>query len=191
MLSKNIEKLQELSKNAYFTLDDVAQTFGLQQDSARVFCSRYVKKGLLVRLKNNLYTTSWKWENLTRDDFFIIANIMQVPSYISLMSALAYYEVTTRRGGLIEAWAGGIVYNIRQADGCMKVSGHITTALSKLTVFIATKKRPGCGLPVFIGKYRFDADSLDLKKLDFNKLKKMIKNYPQKTKDTVKRLCRI
>jgi len=118
MLSKNIEKLQELSKNAYFTLDDVAQTFGLQQDSARVFCSRYVKKGLLVRLKNNLYTTSWKWENLTRDDFFIIANIMQVPSYISLMSALAYYEVTTQAQQSYQESIGqkrSIVYNVRQA----------------------------------------------------------------------------
>lgn len=198
MLSKNIEKLQELSRNAYFTLDDVAQTLGLQPDSARVFCSRYVKNGLLVRLRNNLYTTSWKWENLTRNDFFIIANILQVPSYISLMSALAYYEVTTQAQQDYQESIGQkrtIVYNVRQAvfsyvkmqrpyyNGFVKTEGF----------FIATKEKAFLDAAYLysFGKYRFDADSLDLKKLDFNKLKSMIKKYPQKTKDTVKRLCGI
>jgi predicted transcriptional regulator of viral defense system len=198
MLSKNIEKLQELSRNAYFTLDDVAQTLGLQPDSARVFCSRYVKNGLLVRLRNNLYTTSWKWENLTRNDFFIIANILQVPSYISLMSALAYYEVTTQAQQDYQESIGQkrtIVYNVRQAvfsyvkmqrpyyNGFVKTEGF----------FIATKEKAFLDVAYLysFGKYRFDADSLDLKKLDFNKLKSMIKKYPQKTKDTVKRLCGI
>ncbi|OQC53366.1 MAG: hypothetical protein BWX55_01137 [Deltaproteobacteria bacterium ADurb.Bin022] len=39
------------------------------------------------------------------------------------------------------------------------------------------------------GKYKFDVDSLDMKKLDIKKLRSIIKIYPQKTKETVKRLC--
>ncbi|HDQ04459.1 MAG TPA: hypothetical protein ENN23_07855 [Deltaproteobacteria bacterium] len=198
MLSKNIEKLQELSRNAYFTLDDVAQNLGLQPGSARVFGSRYVKKGLLVRLKNNLYTTSWRWENLTRKDYFVIANILQVPSYISLMTALAYYDVTTQAQQDYQesiCQKRTIGYNVRQAvfsyvkmqrpyyNGFVKTEGF----------FIATKEKAFLDAAYLysFGKYRFDADSLDFKKLDFNKLKSMIKNYPQKTKDTVKRLCGI
>jgi predicted transcriptional regulator of viral defense system len=198
MLSKTIEKLQILSRNAYFTLDDVAQAFGLQADSARVFCSRYVKQGLLVRLRNNLYSTTWKWENLTRNDLFVIANILQVPSYISLMTALAYYEVTTQAQQNYQesiCLKRTMVYNVRQAvfsyvkmqrpyyNGFVKTDG----------VFIATKEKAFMDAAYLysFGKYRFDADSLDFKKLDFNTLKSMVKNYPQKTKDTVKRLCGI
>lgn len=198
MLSKTIEKLQILSRNAYFTLDDVAQTFGLQADSARVFCSRYVKQGLLVRLRNNLYSTTWKWENLTRNDLFVIANILQVPSYISLMTALAYYEVTTQAQQNYQesiCLKRTMVYNVRQAvfsyvkmqrpyyNGFVKTNG----------VFIATKEKAFLDAAYLysFGKYRFDADSLDFKKLDFNTLKSMVNNYPQKTKDTVKRLCGI
>ena len=96
MLSKNIEKLQALSRKPYFTLGDVAQNFSLQPASARVLCSRYARQGLLIRFKNNIYTTTWKWEGLTRQDLFKIANVLQVPSYISLMTALAYYDVTTQ-----------------------------------------------------------------------------------------------
>ncbi len=44
MLSKNIARLQELSRKPYFTLDDVAQKFSLQLASARVLCSRYVRQ---------------------------------------------------------------------------------------------------------------------------------------------------
>ena len=123
---------------------------------------------------------------------------MQVPSYISLMSALAYYEVTTQAQQSYQESIGqkrSIVYNVRQAvfsyvkmqrpyyNGFVKTDGF----------FIATKEKAFLDAAYLysFGKYRFDADSLDLKKLDFNKLKKMIKNYPQKTKDTVKRLCRI
>ena len=91
MLSKNITLLQELSKKLYFTLDDVAQHFKLQPASARVLCSRYARQGVLVRVKKNIYTTIWKWESLTRLDLFKIANVLQVPSYISLMTALSYY----------------------------------------------------------------------------------------------------
>ncbi|MEN6421340.1 MAG: type IV toxin-antitoxin system AbiEi family antitoxin domain-containing protein, partial [Smithella sp.] len=79
MLSKNITELQELSRNTCFTLEDVAQSLGIQTASARVLCSRYVRQGMLVRLKNGFYTTAWKWENLNRQDFFKIANILQVP----------------------------------------------------------------------------------------------------------------
>ena len=54
-------RLRELSRKPYFTLGDVAQNFSLQLASARVLCSRYVQQGLLVRFKNNIYTTAWKW----------------------------------------------------------------------------------------------------------------------------------
>jgi predicted transcriptional regulator of viral defense system len=198
MLSKNMTELQELSRKTCFTLDDVAQRFGIQAASARVLCSRYVRQGVLVRLKNGFYTTVWKWENLTRRDLFKIANILQVPSYISLMTALAYYEVTTQAQSNYQesiCLKRSIVYNVREAVfNYVKVQDRYYDDFVKTDgIFIATKEKAFVDAAYLysFGKYKFDIDSLDMKKLDIKKLKGILKIYPQKTKETVNRLCRI
>ena len=198
MLSKNVAKLQELSKKPYFTLADVAQSFSLQPPSARVLCSRYVRQGLLVRFKNNIYTTKWKWEGLTRQDLFKIANVLQVPSYISLMSALAYYEVSTQTQNNYQesvCLKRSIIYNVREAVfSYVKLqSQYYGDFVKKDGIFIATKEKAllDAAYLFSFGKYKFNIDSLDMKKLELKKIKRLLKNYPQKTKETVKRLCGI
>jgi predicted transcriptional regulator of viral defense system len=198
MLSKNLTELQVLSRKTCFTIGEVAQSLGIQTASARVLCSRYVRQGVLVRLKNGFYTTAWKWENLSRNDFFKIANILQVPSYISLMSALAYYEVTTQAQNNYQesiCLKRSIVYNVREAVfNYVKVQARYYGDFVKTDgIFIATKEKAFMDAAYLysFGKYKFDVDSLDMKKLDIEKLRSIIKIYPQKTKETVKRLCGI
>lgn len=198
MLSKNITELQELSRKTCFSLEDVTQRLGIQAASARVLCSRYVRQGMLVRLKNGFYTTAWKWETLTRLDFFKIANILQVPSYISLMSALAYYEVTTQAQNNYQesiCLKRSIAYNVREAVfSYVKVHARYYSDFVKADgIFIATKEKAFVDAAYLysFGKYKFDVDSLDMKKLDIKKLRTIMKIYPQKTKETVKRLCGI
>ena len=196
MLSKNMAELQELSRKTCFTLEDVAQSLGMHTASARVLCSRYVRQGVLIRLKKGFYTTAWKWENLNRQYFFKIANILQVPSYISLMSALAYYEVTTQAQNNYQeniCLKRSIVYNVREAVfNYVKVQARYYGDFVKTDgIFIATKEKAFVDAAYLysFGKYKFDVDSLDMKKLDIKKLRSIIKIYPQKTKETVKRLC--
>ena len=196
MLSKNIAGLQELSRKPYFTLGDVAQNFSLQQASASVLCSRYVRQGLLVRFKNNIYTTAWKWEGLTRQDLFKIANVLQVPSYISMMTALAHYDVTTQAQNNYQesvCLKRSITYNVRDAVfSYVKLqSRYYGDFIKKDGVFIATKEKAFLDAAYLFsfGKYKFDVDSLDMKKLELKKLKSLLKVYPEKTKVTVKRLC--
>jgi predicted transcriptional regulator of viral defense system len=198
MLSKNMTELQELSRKTCFTLEDVMQRFGIQAASARVLCSRYVRQGVLVRFKNGFYTTAWKWENLTRRDLFKIANILQVPSYISLMTALAYYEVTTQAQNNYQesiCLKRSIVYNVREAVfNFVKVQNRYYGDFVKTDgIFIATKEKAFMDAAYLFsfGKYKFDIDSLDMKKLDRKKLKNILKIYPQKTKEKVNRLCGI
>ncbi len=198
MLSKNITLLQELSKKLYFTLDDVAQHFKLQPASARVLCSRYARQGVLVRVKKNIYTTIWKWESLTRLDLFKIANVLQVPSYISLMTALSYYEVTTQAQNNFQesvCLKRSISYSVREAVfNYVKLQPqYYGEFVKKDGLFIATKEKAFLDAAYLFsfGKYRFDLDSLDMRKLDLKNLKRLLKNYPQKTQDTVKRLCGI
>lgn len=45
-------KLQQFQE-VLFTLSDLADAMGIQRSSAKVFCSRYVAQGLLIRLKKN------------------------------------------------------------------------------------------------------------------------------------------
>lgn len=191
-------KLQELSRKDYFTVEDVAQSFGIQPASARVLCSRYVRQGLLVRLKNNFYSTVWRWENFSRRDLFKIANVLQVPSYISLMTALTYYDVSTQaQKNYLESIClkRSVAYAVKEtAFQYMKLQRRFYGDFVKINgVFIATKEKAFLDAAYLysFGKYKFDVASLDLKKMDFMKLEKQIKGYPQKTKDTVKRLCGI
>lgn len=198
MLSKSMNRLQELSRKPYFTLGDVAQTFSLQTASARVLCSRYVRQGLLVRFKNNIYTTVWKWEGLTRQDLFTIANVLQVPSYISLMTALAYYDVTTQAQNNYQesvCLKRSVAYNVRESVfSYVKLQNSFYgDFIKKDGVFIATKEKAFLDAAYLFsfGKYKFDFDSLDMKKLELRKLKSLLSVYPNKTKETVKRLCGI
>lgn len=193
-----MNRLQELSRKPYFTLGDVAQNFSLQPASARVLCSRYVRQGLLVRFKNNIYTTVWKWEGLTRQDLFTIANVLQVPSYISLMTALAYYDVTTQAQNNYQesvCLKRSVAYNVREAVFCyVKLQNRFYgDFIKKDGVFIATKEKAFLDAAYLFsfGKYKFDVDSLDMKKLELRKLKSLLSVYPNKTKETVKRLCGI
>ena len=37
-----------------------------------------------------------RWDTLENEEKFMLANLAQVPSYISLMTAMAYYGITTQ-----------------------------------------------------------------------------------------------
>lgn len=190
--------MQELSKKDYFTLDDVARQYGIGQASARVLASRYVRRGLLIRFKNNFYTAAWKWDTLTRRDLLKIANVLQVPSYISLMTALAHYDVTTQvQQNFFES-----VCQKRSVEYAVRDSIFRYTIISSRYyggfvrsdgLFIATAEKAllDAAYLYSFGKYKFDVDSLDMKKLDMKKLKSLLKAYPVKTKEAVKRLCGI
>ena len=43
--------LNYLSNKLFFSVDDLAETVGIKNESAQVLCSRYVKNGFFLRLK--------------------------------------------------------------------------------------------------------------------------------------------
>lgn len=88
-----------LNKWLYFKTDDLADILGLKKESSKATCSRYVKRGIIMRLKKDFYILREKWDNLGREEFFKLANFLQVPSYISFMTALSFYEITTQVQG--------------------------------------------------------------------------------------------
>jgi predicted transcriptional regulator of viral defense system len=198
MLSKNTLALQKLSRFPFLSPEDAADVLGIQLPSARVFCSRCVKRGLMVKLKNNYYVTSQKWENIRRDELFAVSNIIQVPSYVSFMTALSYYEVTTQvTRSLIEnsCIKRSIQYNIKGISfRYYKLNKkYYFDFIRKDGIFIATKEKAFLDAVYLysFGKYRLDFDSLDMKKIDKSRLLKLLKIYPAKTRKIVRSLCRI
>ncbi|GAI59050.1 unnamed protein product, partial [marine sediment metagenome] len=92
MKYNDIKKINKL----YFAYQDVAKILSISEGSARVLCTRYVKQKYLIRLKRNFYILKERWDNITPNKRLELANILQVPSYISLMTALSFYEYTTQ-----------------------------------------------------------------------------------------------
>jgi predicted transcriptional regulator of viral defense system len=164
----------------------------------RVLCTRYIRNGFFIRLKKNFYVLTERWENFSKEDFLKISNFLQVPSYISFLTALSLYEVTTQvQRDYFESVSlkRSVRFNIEGVTfSFYKLKKkYYFDFIKKDDIFIATKEKAFID-SVYLysfGKYKIDFSSLDLDKLDKNKIKKILKLYPQKTKNIVRKICGI
>lgn len=183
-------------KKPFFSLDDVVHTLGIQPASAAVLCSRYVNKGLLVRLKRGLYARTEQLENLGQQDLFRIANFLQVPSYISLTTALSYHGLTTQvQRDFFESIS---LKRTRKFE-----AGHLTFHYVKIRsdlykgfervegVFIAQPEK--ALLDSFylasIGRYSFDMSSLDLARIRGEVLENLFLLFPSRVRKFMEKCC--
>jgi predicted transcriptional regulator of viral defense system len=183
-------KILELSKikKLYFGYEEISRTLGITPQSARVSATRYVDQGVLVKIKRNIYIRKEKWKVLEREEKFILANLGQVPSYISFMTALDYYEITTQiQRNFIESAAVKRTKET-EVENTIFTYSKIKTNLyfgfkKEKDFFIATPEK--AFLDAFylksLGRYNFDIDSLDLSKLKRNEIRKLGKKFPVKT----------
>ncbi|MFH0948049.1 MAG: hypothetical protein V1833_03525 [Elusimicrobiota bacterium] len=193
----NQQKLESLNR-LYFTCKDVASVFDISYGSARVSCSRYVKNGYFVRLKRNFYVLAEKWKTLTEKDFYFVANMFQVPSYISLSSALSYYDVTTQiQQNFIESVA--IKRTIKKEIGKQifnytKISPKLYFGFMKINNFFISTKEKALLDAVYLSslnRYNLDISAIDLNKLDKRIIKKWLKKYPAKTISYMEKIWKI
>ncbi|MBN2453675.1 MAG: hypothetical protein JXB40_05400 [Candidatus Omnitrophica bacterium] len=195
MKLETIKKLRELP---YFTIDDLARISGIGHASAYVFCNRYVKNGVFIRLKNNFYVLEEMWGRLAPEGRFKIANYLQVPSYISFMTALSYYEMTTqvqrdffesaslKRSAAFEAPPAEFSY--------YKLKKELYFGFVKMKdFFIATPEKALIdSLYLYsFGRFGLDLDSINMKHFDKAALRAILKVFPKKTKEIAKKICKI
>ncbi len=189
-------KLLDLKKikKQCFGVEDISRVLGISHDSARVTASRYAAQGILLRLKKNTYILKDAWDAFTKEDKFRLANIGQVPSYISLMTALDYYQVITQmQQDVFESVAikrskeielGGNVFRY------IKIARELYQDFRKEKgFFIATPEKAlldACYL-ISYGRYTLDMASLDVGKLDLRKIRRLSRVFPVKTKNFLKR----
>lgn len=192
------KEIQKLSTKLFFGVEDVARALNIKPESSRVLCSRYVKEGIFIRLKNNFYVLAQNWAPASREYFLRLANFLQVPSYVSFMSALSFYEVSTQvQRGFFESASlkRSRKFNIQgTAFVFYKLQKRLYFDFTKKQdIFIASKEKAFIDAAYLysFGKYSLDRASLDLTKLDTHRVKEDLKPFPQKTKNIVTRLCRI
>ncbi len=183
-------KLKELKDKIYFTTRDVAELLEIKKESAKVLCYRYTNNGLFVRLKKDLYILRERWDILSFEEKLKIANILVVPSYVSLMTALSYYQITTQ---IQREFYESItkkkrkIYFVENSDYYYyKVKPEFYFGFKKIdNIFIAEKEKAfvDCIYLYSIGKYKFDISSIDFRKLEKRKIEKILENYPLKTKN--------
>ena len=176
----------------------MARILGIRPGSAYVLCSRYVRRGLFVRLKKNTYTLAERWQNLTREDLFRVANFLQVPSYISFTTALAFFHATTQvQHDFFESAA-------LQRTRTFEVRGReFRYCKLKKTLYFGFQRKEGIFIAdrekafldsfylFSLGKYPLDLGAVDLGTLDRAKIRGWVQRYPERTGTLLKEKCGI
>ena len=189
-------KLQELNriKKLYFGYEEIARVFGISSASAKVSASRYVRQGLLLRIKKNVYVRQDVWDASGIEEKFLLANLGQVPSYLSLMTALEYYEATTQvLRDFFESVATKRTKEINLKGSVFrytKVARGLYFGFKKeKNFFIATPEK--ALLDAFYlmsyGRYSLDISALDAMKLDRKEVNRLSKKFPLRTQKMLKK----
>lgn len=178
----------------YFGYEEISRVLGISLASARVSACRYTHQDALIRIKRNIYMLKERWNRLDRREKFQIANLIQVPSYISLMSAMDYYEITTQlQQDFIESIALKKTKEIeitRNIFNYSKIKQNLYFGfLKEKNFFIATPEKAFLdGLYLMsLGRYNFDISSIDFTKLNLINLKRMAIKFPDKMMRMVER----
>jgi len=189
----NYTKLTAIKK-IHFGYEEISRVLGITPESARVTASRYVKQGILLRVKRNLYILRDRWAAMAQEEKFAVANRAQVPSCISLMTALGYYEITTQvQRGFIESVAVKRTKRINVSDTILnftKIGQGLYFGFVKVSnFFIATPEKAFLDAIYLMSLARYDLDlsSIDRDKLDMAKIKAIAGKFPKKTREALKK----
>jgi predicted transcriptional regulator of viral defense system len=93
MRAYELENIDQL----YFSIADIKKYLSITYESAKLTAFRYTKKKILIRVKKDCYSLASRFKILAEEDLFRLANIIHVPSYISLTTALSYYQISSQQ----------------------------------------------------------------------------------------------
>ncbi len=185
------------NKKLILSIEDIAEILSISKESAKVTANRYVKQKLLIRIKKNLYTTPVKFDNLKENEFFQLANYMQVPSYISFASALSYYNIYTQQlRGVIESAAlkRSKTFNVDKIEFRFILVKTIfyTGFVTENNFFIAAPEKALADAVYLssLGKYNLDFNAIDFGKISKSEVNEYIKLTNSRTKTFWDNLCK-
>lgn len=193
----NMSKIWTFDK-WWLSLDEISGLLGLSTESSRVFCSRAVKRGELVRVKRGIYTVKNASKKSVAEERFKLANILQSPSYVSLLTALSFHNATTQvvvstcESISLERTASfeddGFVYRFvrfpkKYMKGFKRTGGF----------FMATKEKALADAVYLcsLGRYSLDFTAIDFNSIDKKKFKEMLRLFPARTREYFEtRVCK-
>ncbi len=171
----------------YFSPVDIAETLGISGNSALVTCCRYVKNGFLIRLKRNSYILRQKWDYITKEELFKIANMLQAPSYVSLSTSLSHNSTANKNH-----WDYIESISLKRTKS-IKIEGVVFNYLKiKQDYYSQSQEKDSCRIASpekslldilylkYHGKYNIDISSFDLTKLNKKLLAELAALYPEK-----------
>ncbi len=184
------------SSRLVWTVQAIAETLNISRASARVLCSRYFKQGFFTRIRNNLYILSSHLKTLTPLDLFTISNLVQTPSYVSFMTALSHYGITTQiLPNTIECVnpIRTIHYSANHFDygfdfNYFKMKSSLYFGFERRDgFFIATPEKAllDCLYLESLGRYDLDRSSLTLTSLSRERLKQLSLKFPKRTRSAL------
>jgi len=184
-------RLDRIRGRPWFTAADAARALGIRRASARVAVSRWCRRGLLHRLKNDFYVYAPDWPARSLEDRFRIAAFLRVPSYVSLQTALGYHGVSTQvQRGVVESVClrRPVEFRFHKTrpalfGGFSREDGFFIAAPEKALVDAVHLAE--------WGSYALDTAALSLARLDRRKLVAALRPYPPQTVAAVRKLCRI
>jgi predicted transcriptional regulator of viral defense system len=181
-------------RKLYFGYEELARVLGISLASARISASRYVRQGFLVRIKRNMYVLKEVWDAAGRSDKFLLVNVGQTPSYISLMTALDYHEITTQvQRDFFESVAVKRTKEIKVEGSVFrysKIAGNLYFGFKKEKgFFIATPEKAliDAFYLMSYGRYALDISALNSDKIDRNEIMRLSIEFPLRTKTMLRK----
>jgi predicted transcriptional regulator of viral defense system len=180
-----------------FGVDDIAKQLSISKESARVTAVRYVQNGILVRLKRDLYILSNSLQQLNEKELFRIANLIQVPSYVSLTTALSYYNISNQQlQNVIESVAlkrtkSISVKNLEFNYSLIKKDYYCGFELvDNFFIAVPEKALADAVYLTALKRYNCDFEAISFKKLDKQKVVSFLEKTNAITKQYWSQLCK-
>ena len=179
------------------SIEDIAKVLSINKESAKVTANRYVKNRSILRIKKNFYIAINKYENLNEKELFKIANAIQVPSYISLASALTYYNISTQQlRGIIESVTTKKTNSVKVKEfrfNFILIKKNLYTGfILEDDIFIALPEKALADIVYLssLGRYSCDFEAIDFNKLNKNKVTEYIRVTNQRTIKYWEMICK-
>lgn len=187
----HIEEILSI-KDLYFTPKKIAEVLDINYKSAIVSCHRYEKQKLLIRIKRGIYTLSTKWGSLGSEELFRVANILEVPSYVSLQSALSYYGLSTQvQRDFVESISVKRTKNIQICHRefvFSRITKRLYSGFYKHNNFFIAEPEKAIIDALYLSslnRYTLDLTAIDWDKISKKKVKSYLKSFPKYTKEHV------
>jgi len=167
-----------------FTPREFSRIFKTPSNQTHYFLETYTKRGLLVRLKKDLYTLKTKFPNEE-----IIANALYKPSYLSLEYALSCYgiipesvytitSITTKATVSFDVQGKEFLYRRIKKEA---YTGYVPEKKDDKTIFIAEPEKSLADYLYFVSLGRKTLnDRIDCSKLNKEKVIKYCKLFKRK-----------